>query len=71
MKATYDKVADAMYIRLQNGKVHKTRHISEWMLADEDKKGHILCIEILFVSSQMSKKSIASTVKAGKIPVAV
>jgi len=69
MKATYDKEADAMYIRLQSGKVHKTRHISEWMLTDEDKKGHILGIEILFVSSQFSKKDINSTLRAGRIPI--
>ncbi len=70
MKATYDKEADAMYIQLQKGKVNKTQRVSEWVLADVDKKGHVLGIELLFVSSQFSKKDIAATLRTGAIPVA-
>ncbi len=70
MKVTYDKEADAMRISLNKGKVCKTRHISEWVLADVDKKGKVLGIEILFASTQLSKKDIASTLRAGKILVA-
>jgi uncharacterized protein YuzE len=70
MKATYDKEADAMYITLQKGKVSKTQHISEWVLADVDNKGRILGIELLFVSTQFPKKDIATTLRTGKIPVA-
>ncbi|HUD03066.1 MAG TPA: DUF2283 domain-containing protein [Candidatus Paceibacterota bacterium] len=70
MKATYDKEADAMYITLQKGKVSKTQHISEWVLADVDKMGRILGIELLFVSTQFPKKDIATALRTGKIPVA-
>ena len=71
MKATYDKVADAMYLRLKNGKVSRTRKFDNLLLVDMDKKGNILGIEMLDVSSQVSKQSIASAIRTGTIPVAV
>ncbi len=71
MKATYDKEADAMYLRLKKGKVYKTLEMSDFLLADVDKKGKVLGIEMLFVSHQITKKNIANTLRAGKIPVAV
>lgn len=68
MKATYDKEADAMYIRVKKGKVHKTLEVSDGVNVDVDKKGRALGIELLFVSSQMPRKDIAKTVRTG-IPV--
>ena len=68
MKATYDREADAMYIRVKKGKVHKTLEISNAILADVDKKGHVLGVELLFVSSHMPRKSISETLRTG-IPV--
>ncbi len=68
MKATYDKEADAMNIRVKSGKVYKTLEISDSILVDVDKKGRALGIEILFVSSQMPQKSIKETIRTG-IPV--
>lgn len=68
MKATYDKEADAMNIRVKSGKVHKTLEISDSILVDVDKKGRALGIEILFVSSQMPRKNITKTIRTG-IPV--
>ncbi|MDO8552975.1 MAG: DUF2283 domain-containing protein [bacterium] len=68
MKATYDKEADAMNIRVKNGKVYKTLEISDSILVDVDKKGRALGVEILFVSSQMPRKSINKTIRSG-IPV--
>lgn len=70
MKATYDKEADAMYIRVKKGKVHKTLEISDCLLADVDKKGNVLGFDLLFVSSQIPRKSISKTIRSG-IPVAV
>lgn len=69
MKATYDKEADAMYIRVKRGKVHKTREISDAIIVDVDKRGHVLGIEVLFVSSQMSPNTIKQAIRTG-IPVA-
>lgn len=68
MKATYDKEADAMYIRVKKGKVHKTLEISDVILADVDKKGQVLGLDLLFISSQMPRKSINQTIRTG-IPV--
>ena len=68
MKATYDKEADAMYIRVKSGKVHKTLEVSDAVNIDVDKKGRALGVEILFVSSQMPRKSITKTIRTG-IPV--
>ena len=68
MKATYDKEADAMYIHLNKGKVHKTLQMNDFVLADVDKKGKILGIEMLFVSTQIPKREIAQTVRTGRIP---
>lgn len=68
MKATYDKEADAMNIRIKDGKVYKTLEISDSILVDVDKRGRALGIEILFVSSQMPRKSIKETIRTG-IPV--
>ena len=69
MKATYDKEADAMYIRVKKGKVHKTLKVSDMMLVDVDRKGQTLGLELLFISSQMPRRSINQTIRPG-IPVA-
>jgi uncharacterized protein YuzE len=68
MKATYDKEADAMYISVKKGKVHKTFEVSDAVIVDVDKNGRTLGIEILFLSSQMPRKSITKTIRTG-IPV--
>ena len=68
MKATYDKEADAMYIRVKSGKVHKTLEVSDAVNIDVDKKGRALGVEILYISSQMPRASITKTIRTG-IPV--
>ncbi len=68
MKATYNKEADAMSIRVKSGKVFKTIEISDSILVDVDKKGRALGIEILFVSLQMPRNSIKKAIRTG-IPV--
>lgn len=68
---TYDKEADAAYFSVKKGKVARTVELQNWLLADVDKKGILLGIEMLFVSDRIPKRSIASAFKAGRIPVAV
>ena len=68
MKITYDKVADALYVYLKGGKVSKSKEINSNMIADFDKKGNVVGIEVLFVSSWMSQKNIAKDFKKG-LPV--
>lgn len=67
MTTTYDKVADAMYLRFNTGKVAHTKKLDDRLIVDLDKKGNILGLEILDASSQLSKQNIASTLRAGKI----
>ncbi len=68
MKIQYDKEANALYIYLKKGKNFKTIKFNDRLLADTDKAGNILGIELLDVSSQMSEKQIKSSIKTG-IPV--
>jgi len=68
---TYDREADAAYFKVKKGKVARTVQLQNWLLADVDKKGILLGIEMLFVSDRIPRKSIPSAFRAGKIPVAV
>ena len=49
MKIKYDSDADAMYIKLKEAKVYRTKEIEKNIIFDYDKKGNIRGIEILFV----------------------
>lgn len=62
MKITYDKIANAAYMTLRNGKVDKTVEMSESVIVDLDKSGHILGIEMLDASNQLSRNSIKNGV---------
>ena len=59
MKIQYDKLADALYIYLKKGKIKKTVKLKDRLIVDCDKDGKILGLEILEVSSQVSKKEIS------------
>ncbi len=65
MKANYDKVADAMYIEVKKGKIHKTVEVSDFVLHDLDAKGKILGIELLNASHQLSSEDLESTAENG------
>ena len=68
MKIQYDKEADAIYLYFKKGKHGKTIKLKDHLLADIDKAGNILGIEILNISSQISQKQIKSYIKGG-VPV--
>lgn len=68
MKITYDKLADAMYIYFHKGKVFKTVEMKDSVIVDLDKKGNVVGIEVLGISSQVSEKQIKSSIKIG-VPV--
>ena len=57
MKANYDKIADALYLKVKKGIVKKTIKMNDLLLVDADKKGNIVGIEILNVSSQFSSRN--------------
>lgn len=54
MKITYDKRADAMYMYFQKGKkVARTVELADLLIADLDKLGKVIGIEILCASRQL------------------
>lgn len=58
---TYDTQADAAYFSfntLRKGIVARTVRLQEWLLADLDKSGTLLGVEMLFVSSHLSKERV-------------
>lgn len=50
MKAQYDPLADAMYIRLLAGEIADSDEVKDGVIFDYDVSGRVLGIEILDVS---------------------
>ena len=48
MEIRYDKEADAMYIKIKDGKYDISEELSDNIILDKDKSGKIIGIEILF-----------------------
>lgn len=55
MNVTYDREADALYIRLRDGDVAKTSDVEEGLTLDYDKAGDLLGIEILRASKRITE----------------
>jgi uncharacterized protein YuzE len=53
MNIQYDKVADAIYMKLSDSPVVKTTEINDRLLVDIDSQGNTIGIEILEASSQV------------------
>jgi uncharacterized protein YuzE len=68
MKINYDKIADALYLNINKGKIHKTIRMNDRLLVDVNKKGNVLGIEMLDVSSSQKIKDLQKYIKTG-IPV--
>jgi uncharacterized protein YuzE len=68
MEITFDRGADAMYIRLRKGKFAKNKKIDSRTIVDLDKKGKVLGIELLEASNWIRP---VSTVKIKKLVAAV
>lgn len=60
MKITYDKEADAIYIKLTNEKFSKTKIIDKNTILNLDGKGNVIGIELLFVSTRIPKNLLSS-----------
>jgi uncharacterized protein YuzE len=63
MKVTFDKVADAIYFSLREGKVVRTTSISNAINIDIDEAGRVLGIEVLDVTNQFETDNIAEIEK--------
>ena len=59
MEITYDKDADAMYIRFREGEFGSNKVIDRETIIDLDKRGNMLGIEILSVSKRIPLSSLS------------
>lgn len=59
MEISYDQDADAMYIKLREGEVDKTKEIDDNTILDYDKQGNVIGVELLFVKERMPSASLS------------
>ncbi len=60
MKITFDKDADAMYLKLIDGDFASNKVIDRNTILNLDKSGNVLGIELLDVSKRLGKKFLSS-----------
>lgn len=71
MRIKYDMLADAVYFKMTNKKVARTRKNTDTFLVDFDAKGDVVGFEVLDVSSQQELvATLKNNVHAG-IPVSI
>jgi uncharacterized protein YuzE len=58
MKIEYDKEVDALYIRIQEKKVARTKEVEEGINLDVDADGRIIGLEIIGATERYSKEDI-------------
>jgi uncharacterized protein YuzE len=58
MKIEYDKEVDALYIRIQEKEVSRTKEIEEGVNLDMDDQGKIIGLEIIGATERYSQKDI-------------
>ncbi len=59
MEITYDKEADAMYIKFKEGEFGSNKIIDREKIIDLDKNGELLGIELLSVIKRIPLKSLS------------
>lgn len=60
MKITFDRDADAMYLKLIDGEFASNKVIDRNTILDLDKSGNVLGIELLSVSKRLGKKFLSN-----------
>ena len=56
MNISYDKIADALYFYFQKGKkIARTVELADLLIADLDRKGKVIGLEVLCASRQVRK----------------
>lgn len=58
MKIEYDKDVDALYIRIQEKKVARTKELEEGVNLDMDKDGKVIGFEIIGATERYSPKDL-------------
>ena len=69
MKFNYDKVADAIYLAINRGKIKKTIEMNDGVILDVGTKGKIIGIEILNFSYQQKKRGAIRDFLKNGVPV--
>ncbi len=69
MKITYDREADALYIRFKETTV-TTKHLGEGIAADFDAEGHLAGIEVLDAMKRLDDPSVFKKVTLEDIAIA-
>lgn len=60
MKITFDKEADAVYIKFSDGKFSSNKIMDEDTILDLDERGNILGIEIINASKRVPKDFLSN-----------
>ncbi len=63
MNTKYDKIADALYMRFNKGKVVKTLRLNDRLIVDLDNKSNVLGVELLNAKSQLSTSFMKKSFK--------
>ncbi|OHA95365.1 MAG: hypothetical protein A3G47_02020 [Candidatus Zambryskibacteria bacterium RIFCSPLOWO2_12_FULL_39_45] len=64
MEITYDKKADVMYIYFQKGvKIARAVELADLLIADLDKKGKVIGVEVLAASNQIKNNKKTTKTK--------
>lgn len=58
MRVSFDRIADASYIKISNKKIKKTISVSDYCNVDVDENDRIVGIELLFVSEYMKDSKL-------------
>lgn len=57
MEIDYDKDADALYLKLNEGKFNSNKVVDDFTILDLDSNGNVLGVEMLEVSKRLIDKS--------------
>jgi len=58
MKIEYDQEVDALYIRIQEKEIYKTKELEEGINLDFDKEGKMIGLEIIGAIERYNQKDI-------------
>ena len=59
MKTTYDRDADAFYVRFSNSQIIESEEVRPGLILDFDAEGRIVSIELLDARKQLAPEALA------------
>ena len=71
MEIRYDRAADAVYVRLSDGRVARSEEVEEGIIVDYDADGRVLGVEILNFSKRNIDMNRLILEPSSVLPVAV